>query len=189
MTPAQLAHLAEQADFAAGFFRTTNPSVADRFTQCAAAARQLAKNMERKTNSAGFAPNWPTSPSGSSGGHNSIRMCLFRPSTTGGSTWTGVSSVSDRERGLAHGAAETGVASTPPPAWAWELSRHCLAGTPDRWRHSIRASIQASRWPASSPRRHKPHCKRRPSCTTSATRRSSYGQVSTHSAAPSSSDP
>jgi hypothetical protein len=48
VTPAQLAHLAEQADFAAGFFRTTNPSVADRFTQCSAAARQMAKNMERK---------------------------------------------------------------------------------------------------------------------------------------------
>jgi hypothetical protein len=48
MTPAQLAHLAEQAHFAAGFFRTTNPSAADRFTQCAAAARRLAKTMERK---------------------------------------------------------------------------------------------------------------------------------------------
>ena len=48
MTPAQLAHLAEQADFAAGFFRKTNPSVADRFMQCAVAARQMAKNMERK---------------------------------------------------------------------------------------------------------------------------------------------
>jgi hypothetical protein len=47
MTPAQLAHLAEQAEFAAGFFKATNPSAADRFTQCAAAARQLAKNMER----------------------------------------------------------------------------------------------------------------------------------------------
>ncbi len=48
MTPAQLAHLAEQAEFAAGFFKATNPSVAERFTQCAAAARHLAKNMERK---------------------------------------------------------------------------------------------------------------------------------------------
>ena len=48
MTPAQLAHLAEQADFAAGFFKTTNPSVANRFTRCAATARQMAKNMERK---------------------------------------------------------------------------------------------------------------------------------------------
>lgn len=48
MTSAQLAHLAEQAEFAAGFFKTTNPSVADRFSQCAAAARQMAKTMERK---------------------------------------------------------------------------------------------------------------------------------------------
>ena len=48
MTPAQLAHLAEQADFASGFFRTTNPAVADRFMRCAVAARQMAKNMERK---------------------------------------------------------------------------------------------------------------------------------------------
>ena len=48
MTPAQLAHLAEQAEFAAGYFEPTNPSVADRFSQCAAAARQMAKTMERK---------------------------------------------------------------------------------------------------------------------------------------------
>ena len=48
MTPAQLAHLAEQAEFAAGFFKATNPSATDRFTQCSAAARRLAKNMERK---------------------------------------------------------------------------------------------------------------------------------------------
>ena len=48
MTPAQLAHLAEQAEFAAGFFKSTNPSAAERFTQCAATASQLAKNMERK---------------------------------------------------------------------------------------------------------------------------------------------
>ena len=48
MTPARLAHLAEQADFAAGFFRTTNPSAAERFNQCAAAGRRLAKTMERK---------------------------------------------------------------------------------------------------------------------------------------------
>lgn len=48
MTPAQLVHLAQQAEFAAGFFRPTNPSVADRFSQCAAAARQMAKSMERK---------------------------------------------------------------------------------------------------------------------------------------------
>ena len=48
MTPAQLAHLAEQAESAAGYFKPTNPSVADRFSQCAAAARQMAKTMERK---------------------------------------------------------------------------------------------------------------------------------------------
>lgn len=48
MSPAQLAHLAEQAEFAAGFFKTTNPSVADRFSQCAAAARQMARTMERR---------------------------------------------------------------------------------------------------------------------------------------------
>ena len=48
---------------------------------------------------------------------------------------------------MAHGVAKTGVASTPPPAWAWELSRDCLAGMPDRWRHSVRAAIKASRWP------------------------------------------
>jgi hypothetical protein len=48
VTPAQLVHLAEQADFAGGFFRTTNPSVADRFAHCAIAARRMAKNMERK---------------------------------------------------------------------------------------------------------------------------------------------
>lgn len=48
---------------------------------------------------------------------------------------------------MAHWVAKTGVASTPPPAWAWELSRDCLAGMPDRWRHSVRAAIQASRWP------------------------------------------
>jgi hypothetical protein len=47
VTPAQLVHLAEQADFAAGFFRTTNPSVADRFAHCATAARRMAQNMER----------------------------------------------------------------------------------------------------------------------------------------------
>ena len=48
MTPAQLAHLAEQAEFAAGFFKSTNPSAADRFNQCAATARRLAENMERR---------------------------------------------------------------------------------------------------------------------------------------------
>src|SRR5487761_1604985 len=52
-----------------------------------------------------------------------------------------------RERRRSHGTAKAGVALTPPPAWAWELSRDCLAHFPGRWQHSIRASIQASRWP------------------------------------------
>ena len=56
--------------------------------------------------------------------------------------------MSDPGRGSPHGAAKTGVPSTTPPAWAWELSRECLAGMPDRWRHSVRAAIQASRWPS-----------------------------------------
>ncbi len=55
--------------------------------------------------------------------------------------------MTDRRRGWAHGVAGTGITSTPPPAWAWELSRECLAGMPDRWRHSVRAATQASRWP------------------------------------------
>ena len=48
MTSDQLAHLAEQADFAAGFFKPTHPSVAGRFADCAEAARRMAKDLERK---------------------------------------------------------------------------------------------------------------------------------------------
>jgi hypothetical protein len=48
VTPAQLAHLAEQAEFAAGFFKSTNPSAADRFVQCAATARRMAEKIERR---------------------------------------------------------------------------------------------------------------------------------------------
>jgi hypothetical protein len=48
MTSGQLAHLAEQAAFAAGFFSPTNPSAAGRFAECAATARRLSKEMERQ---------------------------------------------------------------------------------------------------------------------------------------------
>lgn len=48
MTSAQLAHLAEQADFAAGFFKPTNPAIAERFAQCAGTAREMATRIERQ---------------------------------------------------------------------------------------------------------------------------------------------
>ena len=48
MTSAQLAYLAEQADFAAGFFKPTDPAVAERFAQCAVTARQMATRIERQ---------------------------------------------------------------------------------------------------------------------------------------------
>jgi hypothetical protein len=48
MTSGQLAHLAEQAAFAAGFFSPTNPSAAGRFAECAATARRLSKEIERE---------------------------------------------------------------------------------------------------------------------------------------------
>lgn len=48
MTPAQLSHLAEQADFAAGFYAVTNPSAAKRFKEAAATAQQLSAQLERQ---------------------------------------------------------------------------------------------------------------------------------------------
>ena len=48
MTPAQLDHLAEQADFAAGFYAVTNPSAARRFAETAATARRLSEQLERR---------------------------------------------------------------------------------------------------------------------------------------------
>jgi hypothetical protein len=46
MTPAQLDHLAEQADFAAGFYAVTNPAVARRFAETAATARRLSEQLD-----------------------------------------------------------------------------------------------------------------------------------------------
>jgi hypothetical protein len=48
MTPAQLHHLAEQADFAAGFYAVTNPSAARRFAETATTARRLSEQLERR---------------------------------------------------------------------------------------------------------------------------------------------
>ena len=48
MTPAQLDHLAEQADFAAGFYAVTNPSAATRFAETAATARGLSEQLNRR---------------------------------------------------------------------------------------------------------------------------------------------
>jgi len=48
MTPAQLDHLAEQADFAAGFYAVTNPAAARRFAETAATARRLSEELERR---------------------------------------------------------------------------------------------------------------------------------------------
>ena len=48
MTPAQLSHLADQADFAAGFYAITNPSAARRFKEAAATADQLSAQLERQ---------------------------------------------------------------------------------------------------------------------------------------------
>ena len=48
MTPAQLSHLAEQADFVAGFYAVTNPSAARRFKEAAATAIQLSTQLERQ---------------------------------------------------------------------------------------------------------------------------------------------
>ncbi len=47
MTPAQLAHLAEQAEFAAGFFAVTNPAAARRFREAATTALQMSTQLER----------------------------------------------------------------------------------------------------------------------------------------------
>lgn len=48
MTPAQLIHLAEQAEFAAGFFAVTNPAAARRFSEAATTALQLSANLDRQ---------------------------------------------------------------------------------------------------------------------------------------------
>ena len=48
MTPAQLSHLAEQADFAAGFYAVTNPAAARRFKEAATTAVQLSAQLERQ---------------------------------------------------------------------------------------------------------------------------------------------
>ena len=48
MTPAQLDHLADQADFAAGFYAVTNPSAARCFAETAATARRLSEQLERR---------------------------------------------------------------------------------------------------------------------------------------------
>lgn len=48
MTPAQLSHLAEQADFAAGFYAVTDPSAARRFKEAAATAQHLSAQLERQ---------------------------------------------------------------------------------------------------------------------------------------------
>jgi hypothetical protein len=48
LTPAQLSHLAEQADFAAGYYSVTNPSAARRFKEAAATAQQLSAQLERQ---------------------------------------------------------------------------------------------------------------------------------------------
>jgi hypothetical protein len=48
MTPAQLDHLAEQADFAAGFYAVTNPTAARRFSETATTARRLSEQLERR---------------------------------------------------------------------------------------------------------------------------------------------
>ena len=48
MTPAQLSHLAEQADFAAGYYAVTNPSAARRFKEAAVTAEQLSTQLERQ---------------------------------------------------------------------------------------------------------------------------------------------
>jgi hypothetical protein len=48
MTPSQLAHLAEQAEFAAGFFAVTNPAAARRFSDAATTALQMSTQLERR---------------------------------------------------------------------------------------------------------------------------------------------
>jgi hypothetical protein len=48
LTPAQLSHLAEQADFAAGFYAVTNPSAARRFREAATTAHKLSTQLERQ---------------------------------------------------------------------------------------------------------------------------------------------
>jgi hypothetical protein len=48
MTPAQLTLLAEQAEFAAGYFAATNPAAARRLSDAATTASELAAQMERR---------------------------------------------------------------------------------------------------------------------------------------------
>jgi hypothetical protein len=48
MTPSQLARLAEQAEFAAGFFAVTNPAAARRFSEAATTALQMSTQLERR---------------------------------------------------------------------------------------------------------------------------------------------
>jgi hypothetical protein len=43
-----LSHLAEQAEFAAGFYAVTNPSAARRFKEAATTAHQLSTQLERQ---------------------------------------------------------------------------------------------------------------------------------------------
>ncbi len=48
MTAEQLAHLAEQASFAAGFYAATDPSTARHFAQTAARATRLSAELARE---------------------------------------------------------------------------------------------------------------------------------------------
>ncbi len=52
MTAEQLAHLAEQASFAAGFYAVTDPSAARHFAQTAARANRLSANLAGKEEAA-----------------------------------------------------------------------------------------------------------------------------------------
>ena len=48
MTPGQLDRLAEQSEFAAGFYVITDPAAARRFADAAQAARRLSEQLERQ---------------------------------------------------------------------------------------------------------------------------------------------
>lgn len=48
MTADQLAHFADQAEFAAGCFATTNPAAARRFSEIATTALQLSARTKRQ---------------------------------------------------------------------------------------------------------------------------------------------
>jgi hypothetical protein len=54
VTPRQLEHLAEQADFAAGFYAVTNPAAARRFAEAATTARRLSDELDRRMRLAGL---------------------------------------------------------------------------------------------------------------------------------------